>query len=187
MAEPDQAAAVGGRRETLAWKYLQGHTLSELAAAESVTPAEIEAEIYDIVRRVITEWNRISVSCFEHCMARLVLLEREIWTQWERSKQPRVKTTCKEVRDAKGVRTETTTITEEGRGDPRYLSLILKSLTYRNSLEKLAPASKPPPAHTPSEAHAHLMEVIQQAKQRQAAIDARQRQAADIEQTVARK
>ena len=185
MAEQNQTATIGGRRETLAWKYLQGRTLTELAAAEGVSPAEIEAEIYDIVRRVITEWNRISISWFEHTMARLVLLEREIWNQWERSKQQRVRITRKEVRDAKGERTETTTVTEEGRGDPRYLSLILKSLTFRNSLEKQASTSKPQPTRTPAEAREHLMEIIQQAKQRQADIDARQRQAEEIERTVA--
>ena len=184
MSAPDETAPAS-RWNALAWKYLQGASLRELAAREGITVDELQKEIYDTVVNLVTEWTQLKLSWLEQSHARLLLLERETWAQWEQSKRPHVKVTRKEVRDARGERTETTTITEESPGDPRYLTMIFKCLALRKSLESQIQSHPTQPTRTPAEARAAVLRIIEQVRERQAQIDARKRQAEEIERTVA--
>lgn len=179
--------AESSRWDDLARRYLQGDSLRVLAAQEGITLAELQTGIYSAVAHLVAEWSELKLGWMAETRARLMLLEHAAWGEWERSKRPRVKVTRKKVRDARGERIEVTSTTEESAGDTRYLTIIFKCLTLRHRLDGDVRNHPAQPAGTPAESRAAVRLIIEQARERQAQIDARQRQADEIERTIARK
>lgn len=179
--------AESSRWDDLAGRYLQGDSLRELAAQEGITVAELKKGIHRAMADLVAEWSELKLGWMAQTQARLMLVEHAAWAEWERSKRPRVKVTRKEVCDARGERTEVTSTTEESAGDTRYLTIIFKCLTLRHRLDGHVRNHSAEPAGTPAESRAAVRLIIEQARERQAQIDARQRQADEIERTIARK
>lgn len=105
--------------------------------------------VHDDIRRLLKEWQSERLEDTEERvtaeLARLDLVIREAWQQWEQSKQDKdVKRTKRKglpKLDADGKEdglltayVEQVRDTEFGKGDPRYLDIILKALEQRRRL-----------------------------------------------------
>jgi len=105
--------------------------------------------VHDDIRRLLKEWQNERLEDTEERvtaeLARLDLVIREAWQQWEQSKQDKdVKRTKRKglpKLDADGKEdglltayVEQVRDTEFGKGDPRYLDIILKALEQRRRL-----------------------------------------------------
>ena len=179
------AAPVG--RKQLVDEFLRCTMPRELAAKFGVDENWVYDELLDEFRQRERELELEQQVAVQQYFSLLRRIETAAWQAWDRSWQPRQKRVVKEVRDAKGERTETTTTTEQPAGDPRYLAIAQRCLERRVAWQKLLP----PKSRIDNEFHknpqAALKKAIAEARARQEAVEARRREAAEIERTIARK
>ena len=123
------------RRRQVAKLTLQGWTQVEIArqlnAAQSTISRDLEA--------VWKEWNRTARRTMRKLLdadlARIDLMEQELWKSWYESREPTRKTQT--ISDSKTGNNRTICTTTERNGDPRYMAQIQKCTELRRGAVKL--------------------------------------------------
>ena len=149
---PHESVRIEQRRQQVAERYLKGAAQATIARELSVSKATVSADL-KAVRR---EWRDSRIRDFDEAVTveleKLVLLEREAWTGWERS-QESVETVSVHQRGAdkhieKTVRQQT--------GDPRYLEQIQRSIVARRALLGLDAPTRIAPTSPDGEESYHI-------------------------------
>ena len=184
---PDAKSETTVTGDSICWRYLQGATVKEMIAESGLPVEEVLDVLRESMQRMVNEWLQLKASWHQQTHARVVLLERELWAALKRSREQQNRVTHKEVRDGKGERTEVTTVTTQASGDPRYLSLLLKCVDFRGTLEPGTTGKEYWERGSEQDAPTALREIIREARERMARTEARKLQADEIERTIARK
>ncbi|MGG6266214.1 hypothetical protein ACQ4M3_05165 [Leptolyngbya sp. AN03gr2] len=115
----------------LARRYLMGETQTAIAADLGVTQQTISDDLKLIRKR----WRKSAIRDFDEAialeLAKIDLVESELWQQWERSKKPRRTKRDEEGTGDRGASVKTVTIESSGLGDPRYLEGVMKCIDRR--------------------------------------------------------
>lgn len=130
-------------RRQIAELRLQRLTQPEIAERVGVSPATVKRELRHIER----EWQEAAQSDIADYkaedLARLERMERDLWAQWEASKQEQTKRVVEEKNGGRQVRLETTSTT----GDPRLMAQLIQIAERRARIlgydapAKVAPTS----------------------------------------------
>ena len=120
-------------REQTADMYLRGMRQSDIAEKLGVSQQQISRDLKTIQK----QWRELTTINLDEAkqkeLARIDQVEREYWTEWERSRDERTKTRKEKalVGDGETARGKATIETEERLGDPRYLQGVQWCITKR--------------------------------------------------------
>jgi len=135
---PQEKAKIEHRRMRVAELYLKGWTQVAIARELGVSQATVSGDI----KANRKEWRTQRLDNMEELaleeQKRLLQIEREAWSGWERSQQP-VETT--RITQRNGEKTAEKKIRQQA-GDPRFLKILLEAKQKRCDLLQLngAPA-----------------------------------------------
>ncbi|MDO6466793.1 hypothetical protein [Neptunomonas phycophila] len=171
-----QKEDIENRRSEVARQYLQGTYQCDIAVAVGVSVPTIERDL-----RVIRDrWIKSAIRDFDQIraeqLAKLDLIESQLWEQWQRSCETIIKTR-KEKREATKFPGTNNTIEKiEQSGDPRYMMGILNIIERRCKLmgldapTKVAPTdpsgTKPYDGLTDNDAAQRIAALLDQARTR---------------------
>jgi len=115
------------RLEKIGRLYLQGETQQAIAQELGVSQPTVSIDLKELRSR----WRQSAIRDFDEAiaqeLAKIDLVEREYWEQWERSKQVRL--TRRNEKSGEAVKE--ITIEEAGLGNPRYLDGVMSCIDRR--------------------------------------------------------
>ncbi len=118
------------RRKAVAARYLRGHTQWEIARALEVTQKCVSTDL----AAIRAEWLQAAVADFgarqAEELARLDLVEGELWAAWGRSQQPREQSRAR-TRTGKAAGSETELRKEQRSGNPKFLEIVVRCVELR--------------------------------------------------------
>ena len=171
------------RRQEVGGLYLKGSTQAQIARELGVSQSTVSTDLKAIRR----EWRDSRIRDFNDAVAielkKLVHLEREAWSGWERSQQPAESTKVSQ----NGSDKKAEKVVKQQQGDPRFLEQVHRCIVSRRTLLGLdAPTRIAPTSPDGQEAYhtyvmAELMRLAEETANGPTVIDA-----AYIEQEVNR-
>ena len=114
--------------------YLSGSTQQAIAAHLGLSQPTISLDLKELRKR----WRASAVRDFDESiaieLAKIELIEKELWEQWEKSKLPRHTKRNESGRSEKGAIAKKVTIEQNQCGDPRFLEGVMRCVERRCAL-----------------------------------------------------
>lgn len=116
----------------------RGYTQAAIAERLQLSPAQIAYDWKAALKQLLAQQTDDTKACVAIAVEQYGLIQQEAWREWEKSKKGGVKRGRKTTQNhnGRGSEEESTEVTE-GRGDPRYLRVVMDCIAHIRELKGL--------------------------------------------------
>ena len=126
------------QRPEIIRRYLMGETQEQIAESLGLSQQQISYDLREAKKQWKEQYNRDIQELIEEEIARLKLIESELWIGWNTSKQIKESTTHKSGTKGDMPSEETSVTRETSAGNPAFLNTLLNAIATRTEFMGLA-------------------------------------------------